>query len=182
MTFAAPVIRPVACCVFDHADAYVAEMLRLPIRHAGFTLVFGPFNSRPIGDRKRNSRDLQGHSASKEKTSEKKQDTTECFPSARDISFNRTMWAPQSEFLAKHYRFFPDLCGYGENKQCGDKTLLSTFASDGRELADSLGLEKFVLGGLSMGGQIVLECYRHFRESCTRFRISGSAERRSSGR
>lgn len=79
--------------------------------------------------------------------------------------FDRTMWAPQSEFLAAHYRVIaPDLCGYGENKQCGDKTLLSTFASDVRDLADSLGLEKFVLGGHSMGGQIVLECYRQFRE------------------
>ena len=79
--------------------------------------------------------------------------------------FNRTMWAPQSECLSKHYRVIaPDLCGYGENKECGNKTLLSTFASDVRELADLLGLEKFVLGGLSMGGQIVLECYRQFRE------------------
>lgn len=79
--------------------------------------------------------------------------------------FNRTMWAPQTAFLGKHYRVLvPDLCGYGENRQCGDKTLLSTFASDVRELADLLGLEKFVLGGSSMGGQIALECYRQFRE------------------
>jgi pimeloyl-ACP methyl ester carboxylesterase len=79
--------------------------------------------------------------------------------------FNRTMWAPQTAFLGKHYRVIvPDLCGYGENRQCGDKTLLSTFASDVRGLADLLGLEKFGLGGSSMGGQIVLECYRQFRE------------------
>ena len=79
--------------------------------------------------------------------------------------FNRTMWAPQTAFLGKHYRVIvPDLCGYGENRQCGDKTLLSTFASDVRGLADLLGLEKFVLGGSSMGGQIALECYRQSRE------------------
>lgn len=79
--------------------------------------------------------------------------------------FNRAMWAPQSEFLGKYYRVIaPDLRGYGENRQSGDKTLMSTFASDVRELAESLDLEKFVLGGLSMGGQIVLQCYRQFPE------------------
>ena len=79
--------------------------------------------------------------------------------------FNRTMWAPQVDFLHKTYRLVtPDLRGYGENKCDAEKTLLSTFAKDILELADSLAIERFILGGLSMGGQIVLECYRQFPE------------------
>jgi len=77
--------------------------------------------------------------------------------------FNRTMWAPQVESLQGQYRVIaPDLRGYGENVCDAEKTLLSTFASDILNLLDSIGVERFVLGGLSMGGQIVLECYRQF--------------------
>lgn len=79
--------------------------------------------------------------------------------------FNRTMWRPQLDFFKSHYRVIaPDLRGYGENECGASKTLLSTFAADIRALADSLGIQHFALGGLSMGGQIVLECYRQFPE------------------
>ena len=77
--------------------------------------------------------------------------------------FNRTMWAPQTAFLGSQYRVIvPDLRGYGENLFDSEKTLLSGFAADIFELLDSIGVGRFVLGGLSMGGQIVLECYRQF--------------------
>ena len=77
--------------------------------------------------------------------------------------FNRTMWSPQADFLKSYYRVItPDLRGYGENRFEVEKTSFSTFASDLLELADSLNLKRFVLGGLSMGGQIDLECYRQF--------------------
>lgn len=43
-----------------------------------------------------------------------------------------------------------------------EKTLLSIFAADLLVLLDSVAVDRCVLGGLSMGGQIVLECYRLF--------------------
>jgi pimeloyl-ACP methyl ester carboxylesterase len=77
--------------------------------------------------------------------------------------FDRTMWAPQVEFLRSRYRVItPDLRGYGRNLTESEITPLSAFAEDISQLLTSLGIERFVLGGLSMGGQIVLECYRRY--------------------
>ncbi|MFI6683113.1 alpha/beta fold hydrolase [Streptomyces sp. NPDC050485] len=83
--------------------------------------------------------------------------------------FDRTMWAPQiAEFSRTHRVVAPDLRGYGSAPVVPGTTPLSAFAEDVRALADALGIERFTLGGLSMGGQIVMECYRLFPE-----RISG---------
>ncbi|WP_371653595.1 MULTISPECIES: alpha/beta fold hydrolase [unclassified Streptomyces] len=83
--------------------------------------------------------------------------------------FDRTMWDPQIEEFARTHRVVaPDLRGYGSAPGTPGTTLLSDFAEDVRALADRLGIARFTLGGLSMGGQIVMECYRLFPE-----RISG---------
>jgi len=77
--------------------------------------------------------------------------------------FNRTMWDPQSEFLMpKHRVVAPDLRGYGKSAPpIGEReTRLETFAADSLALMDALGIRRFVLGGLSMGGQIALEIFR----------------------
>ncbi|MEV7098587.1 alpha/beta fold hydrolase [Amycolatopsis sp. NPDC051045] len=73
--------------------------------------------------------------------------------------FDRSMWRPQAEHLAEDgYRVVtPDLRGYGRSKSRNTKTGLDVFAEDLVELADHLDLERFVLGGLSMGGQIVMQ-------------------------
>lgn len=73
--------------------------------------------------------------------------------------FDRSMWRPQAEHLAAAgYRVVtPDLRGYGQSTSHDTKTGLDVFASDLIELADDLRLARFVLGGLSMGGQIVLQ-------------------------
>lgn len=78
--------------------------------------------------------------------------------------FNRTMWRPQAErFGAAGWRVItPDLRGYGESSVVPGRTLLSDFAHDIAGLLDHLGVDRFVLGGLSMGGQIVMEMYRLF--------------------
>ncbi len=77
--------------------------------------------------------------------------------------FNGTMWHPQVEFLKTGYRVVvPDLRGYGKSSlpdECRE-TKLETFAADNLALMDALGIRSFVLGGLSMGGQIVLEMFR----------------------
>ncbi|WP_181776115.1 alpha/beta fold hydrolase [Amycolatopsis pittospori] len=76
--------------------------------------------------------------------------------------FNRTMWRPQAErFSREGYRVITaDLRGYGETTVVPGKTGLDVFAADIARLADHLGIERFVLGGLSMGGQIVMDFHR----------------------
>jgi pimeloyl-ACP methyl ester carboxylesterase len=78
--------------------------------------------------------------------------------------FDRSMWGPQVErFSRAEWRVIaPDLRGYGESTVVPGKTTLDVFARDIAGLLDRLGVERFVLGGLSMGGQIVLECHRLF--------------------
>jgi pimeloyl-ACP methyl ester carboxylesterase len=73
--------------------------------------------------------------------------------------FDRSMWRPQVEHLTGHgYRVVvPDLRGYGTHKTEETKTGLDVFANDLVRLADHLGIDSFVLGGLSMGGQIVMQ-------------------------
>jgi pimeloyl-ACP methyl ester carboxylesterase len=78
--------------------------------------------------------------------------------------FNRSMWRPQVErFAADGWRVIaPDLRGYGETSVVPGKTTLETFARDIVAFLDRLGLDEIVLGGLSMGGQIVMELHRLF--------------------
>ena len=80
--------------------------------------------------------------------------------------FNRSMWRPQIAHLSRAgWRVIaPDLRGYGESTVVPGSTPLETFARDLRALLDHLGIERCVLGGLSMGGQIVMECWRLFPE------------------
>jgi pimeloyl-ACP methyl ester carboxylesterase len=76
--------------------------------------------------------------------------------------FDRSMWRPQAERLAAtgHRVIVPDLRGYGETTVVPGRTPLETFARDVTGLLDRLGVERFVLGGLSMGGQIAMEIHR----------------------
>ena len=78
--------------------------------------------------------------------------------------FDRSMWHPQVAHARElGWRVVTaDLRGYGESTVVPGVTPLSTFAEDVAALADHLGIDRFVLGGLSMGGQIVLECVRQF--------------------
>jgi pimeloyl-ACP methyl ester carboxylesterase len=78
--------------------------------------------------------------------------------------FDRSMWRPQVDRLAKAgWRVItPDLRGYGSSAVVPAVSGLATFARDITGLLDHLGQRRAVLGGLSMGGQVVLECYRLF--------------------
>jgi pimeloyl-ACP methyl ester carboxylesterase len=74
--------------------------------------------------------------------------------------FDRTMWRPQAGHLTgQGYRVVtPDLRGYGSSRRNErTKSGLDVFADDLVRLADHLGIGTFVLGGLSMGGQIVMQ-------------------------
>jgi pimeloyl-ACP methyl ester carboxylesterase len=76
--------------------------------------------------------------------------------------FNRTLWAPQAKALAAAgYRVIaPDLRGYGDSSVTPGKVLLADFADDIAALLDGLGIERVVVGGVSMGGQIAMEFQR----------------------
>ncbi|MER6125024.1 alpha/beta hydrolase [Streptomyces sp. NPDC001795] len=79
--------------------------------------------------------------------------------------FDRTMWAPQlTEFARTRRVIAPDLRGYGASPVVRGVTPLSVFADDIATLLDDLGVDRFVLAGLSMGGQIVMECCARFPE------------------
>ena len=79
--------------------------------------------------------------------------------------FDHTMWAPQVAAFSPSRRVIaPDLRGYGASPVVPGLTPLATFAEDIAALLDDLGVSEFALAGLSMGGQIVMECYRQFPE------------------
>jgi pimeloyl-ACP methyl ester carboxylesterase len=80
--------------------------------------------------------------------------------------FDRSMWTAQHRiFTESDWRAIaPDLRGYGDTSVTPGKTLLSQFAQDITALADHLGVTKFVIVGLSMGGQIAMEVCRSFPE------------------
>ena len=78
--------------------------------------------------------------------------------------FDRSMWRPQVEaFSRAGWRVIaPDLRGYGETTVVPGTTTLETFARDLAGLLERLAVDGIVLGGLSMGGQVVMEFYRLF--------------------
>ena len=80
--------------------------------------------------------------------------------------FDRSMWAPQLDPLreAGWRAVVPDLRGYGETTVVPGTTRLDVFARDIAALLDHLGVERVVIGGLSMGGQIVMEFCRLYPE------------------
>ena len=76
--------------------------------------------------------------------------------------FDRSMWNPQ---LAASRQWgwraiAPDLRGYGDSSIVPGTTTLDLFAGDIAALLDHLGVSEIVIGGLSMGGQIVMEFCR----------------------
>ncbi|MEV6803825.1 alpha/beta fold hydrolase [Streptomyces sp. NPDC051132] len=74
--------------------------------------------------------------------------------------FDHTMWHPQlTEFSAGRRVIAPDLRGYGASPVTPGSVPLSRHAEDLAGLLDHLGVDTFVLAGLSMGGQIVMECH-----------------------
>lgn len=79
--------------------------------------------------------------------------------------FNRSMWNKQVEAFSANYRVIvPDLRGYGETTVVPGKTTMEEMARDLAALLDALAIDRVILGGLSMGGQIVFEFYHQFPE------------------
>lgn len=97
--------------------------------------------------------------------------------------FDRSMWQPQlQEFSRVGWRVIaPDLRGYGRSAVVPGVTPLGTFARDIADLLDRLGLDRVVMGGLSMGGQIVMEFYRLFPQRLRGLILADTTPRAETG-
>jgi pimeloyl-ACP methyl ester carboxylesterase len=80
------------------------------------------------------------------------------------------MWAPQVEALAGTYQVIvPDLRGFGAARdQAVEEAGMDLLADDLLRLLDDRGLDRVVLGGLSLGGYVALAFLRHHAD-----RVSG---------
>jgi len=76
--------------------------------------------------------------------------------------FDHTMWDPQVEAFSSNYKVItPDLRGYGKSSlPATEATRFEDYATDVLLLLDYLKIDSFHLGGLSMGGQIIMEIFR----------------------
>jgi pimeloyl-ACP methyl ester carboxylesterase len=80
------------------------------------------------------------------------------------------MWAPQVEALAGTYQVIvPDLRGFGAARdQAVEEAGMDLLAEDVARLLDDRGLDRVVLGGLSLGGYVALAFLRRHAD-----RVSG---------
>ncbi|MCW2946791.1 MAG: alpha/beta hydrolase fold protein [Actinoallomurus sp.] len=73
------------------------------------------------------------------------------------------MWLAQREGLAARFRVItPDLRGFGGSPLGADDPSVDVMADDVAALLDAKGIERAIIGGLSMGGYVTLAlCRRH---------------------
>lgn len=77
--------------------------------------------------------------------------------------FNRSLWNEQVEALSGNYRVVaPDLRGFGESDTSEGPATMIRMAQDVAELMDQLGIDRAVIGGLSMGGYVALAFVKQF--------------------
>ena len=82
---------------------------------------------------------------------------------AHAFPLSAEMWRPQLEAVPRGWRYVaPDLAGFGGTDDTEGPASIDDFARDLGAIADHLGLDRFVLGGLSMGGYTVFAAVRHF--------------------
>lgn len=78
--------------------------------------------------------------------------------------FDRTIWRDQLEGLEGYRRIAPDLRGMGESDAPDLGYGMPIYADDLAALLDALGVDDVVLCGLSMGGYVLFEFLRRWRE------------------
>lgn len=82
---------------------------------------------------------------------------------AHAFPLSAEMWRPQLEAVPHGWRYVaPDLAGFGGTDDTEGAPSIDDFARDLAGVADHLGLDRFVLGGLSMGGYSVFAAVRRF--------------------
>ena len=78
---------------------------------------------------------------------------------------NGRMWEPQVPALEGNHRvIIPDYPGFGRSPYSPAQPDVRYYAEGIRQLLDRLGVERVVLGGLSMGGYVAFACLRLFPE------------------
>jgi len=79
------------------------------------------------------------------------------------------IWLPVAEELATRYRcVLPDLRGHGASEAGNGPATMEKHAADVRRVCDDAGVGRAVFVGVSIGGYILFEFWRRFRE-----RVSG---------
>ncbi len=83
---------------------------------------------------------------------------------------DHSMWSEQIDVLAVRNRVIaPDLRGFGESDGQGDTTTMQQFAADLAGLLEALEIrERITLCGLSMGGYVAWQFWKHHRERLSR--------------
>ncbi|TNE30350.1 MAG: alpha/beta fold hydrolase [Bacteroidetes bacterium] len=85
-------------------------------------------------------------------------------------------WKKNIPALAENYRVIAlDLPGYGKSSKGAWEGSLEFFSESVIELADSLGIDQFVLGGHSMGGQITIVTALEHPERVTKLILAAPA-------
>jgi 3-oxoadipate enol-lactonase len=76
----------------------------------------------------------------------------------------RKMWRPQAEALGKAgcRVITPDLRGFGESGLASKTVNMDLYADDIVALMDHLGIDKAVVGGMSMGGYVLLNLLERY--------------------
>jgi pimeloyl-ACP methyl ester carboxylesterase len=78
---------------------------------------------------------------------------------------NRQFWNPIVPYFDSHYRLImPDLRGLGDSKSGDGVATMQRHATDILRLCDDLKVTKAVFVGCSIGGYILLEAWRQYRE------------------
>lgn len=79
---------------------------------------------------------------------------------------DHTLWRPQLDGLNDVARVIaPDLRGFGRVEEVPHVMTMDDYAADIKALLDSLGIEKAVIGGLSMGGYVALAFAANYPEA-----------------
>lgn len=87
-------------------------------------------------------------------------------------TLDNRMWAPQSAALAQDYQLImPDRRGFGRSTAPPD---LLAEAGDVLRLADTFGLSRFALIGLSQGAAVALDCALHYPDRIAALVLAGT--------
>jgi 3-oxoadipate enol-lactonase len=76
---------------------------------------------------------------------------------------DRTLWRDQMETLDGYLRIAPDLRGMGQSDAPDLGYSMNIYAADLAAILETMGVDKIVLCGLSMGGYIAFEFLRHWK-------------------
>jgi len=78
---------------------------------------------------------------------------------------NREFWLPVAQFLSTRYRLImPDLRGHGDSSLGEGSATMQKHAVDVARVMDAAGVDRAPLVGVSIGGYVIFEFWRQFRD------------------